>query len=80
MPHATCSHCQVTISDHSTMVEQDGRTYCCKNCAQTAGGPQERVAGGATCAHCGVTIHDAPTQVERDGRTFCCNNCATAMV
>ncbi len=33
MPHATCAHCGVQIIHHETMVERDGKTYCCLNCA-----------------------------------------------
>jgi hypothetical protein len=28
----TCAHCKSPIVDESTMVKQNGRTYCCKNC------------------------------------------------
>src|SRR5574341_1011201 len=33
MPHAVCAHCGVRIVHHETMVERDGKTYCCANCA-----------------------------------------------
>jgi DNA-directed RNA polymerase subunit RPC12/RpoP len=33
MPHAVCAHCGVRIVYHDTMVERDGKTYCCANCA-----------------------------------------------
>jgi len=33
MPHAICAHCGVQIIHHETMVERDGKTYCCANCA-----------------------------------------------
>jgi len=41
MPHAVCAHCGVQIIDHSTMVERDGKTYCCGNCAATHEGPEK---------------------------------------
>jgi hypothetical protein len=28
-----CAHCNTEIVDTSTMVERDGRTFCCNNCA-----------------------------------------------
>ncbi|GBD13277.1 hypothetical protein HRbin24_01301 [bacterium HR24] len=34
MPHASCAHCGCRIVDHSTMVEREGKTYCCVNCAE----------------------------------------------
>jgi len=33
MTDPECSHCGVLITDHSTMVERDGMTFCCNNCA-----------------------------------------------
>ncbi|MCC6388047.1 MAG: hypothetical protein IT302_11775 [Dehalococcoidia bacterium] len=30
-PH--CAHCKVEIQDRSSMVERDGKQYCCNNCA-----------------------------------------------
>ncbi len=80
MPHATCAHCGTPITDHSTLVEHEGRTYCCNNCLQMVSGTAQPAPGRATCAHCQMPILDASTQAERDGQTFCCNNCATAMV
>jgi hypothetical protein len=79
MPHATCAHCQSQIVDHSTMVEQNGQTYCCNNCAQAMSGPTAPDQGSATCAHCQTPIVDTSTQVVRNGLTFCCDNCAIAM-
>lgn len=82
MPHTTCAHCNVAIADHSTMVEQDGKTYCCKNCAATTTAStmnQHHQAALGACAHCHVPIVDPSTRVERDGATFCCGNCAEAM-
>lgn len=31
-----CAHCGVEIHAQSTMVERDGQTYCCNNCARAA--------------------------------------------
>ncbi len=28
-----CVHCDTLITDSSTTVERDGRTFCCNNCA-----------------------------------------------
>ena len=28
-----CAHCNVEIRDQSTMVQRDGKTFCCNNCA-----------------------------------------------
>lgn len=78
MPHATCAHCNVSITDHSTMVERDGKTFCCNNCASMMSG-QASQGSGPTCAHCHSTITDTSTLIQRDGMTFCCNNCAMAM-
>jgi hypothetical protein len=33
MPNQRCAHCDCPIIDESTMVEQNGKTYCCRNCA-----------------------------------------------
>lgn len=79
MAHASCAHCQTTISDHTTMVERGGQTYCCNNCAMMAEGQTPMHTGKATCAHCNSPIMDTSTQVERGGQTFCCNNCAMAV-
>jgi predicted RNA-binding Zn-ribbon protein involved in translation (DUF1610 family) len=43
MPHTACAHCGVQIIDHSTMVERDGKTYCCANCAATHDKPEKPV-------------------------------------
>jgi hypothetical protein len=78
MPHASCAHCGVTITDHSTMVEDAGKAFCCNNCAAIATGQTASVALG-TCAHCHAPIIDPSTKVERDDDVFCCNNCMAAM-
>ncbi len=85
MPHATCAHCKVQITDRSTMMERDGQQFCCNNCAQMASGQspvsggQMAQMGGTICAHCQMPITDTSTQVTRDDQTFCCNNCANAV-
>ncbi len=28
-----CAHCKTEIRDQSTMVQRNGQTYCCNNCA-----------------------------------------------
>ena len=28
-----CGHCDTLITDRSTIVERDGKTFCCNNCA-----------------------------------------------
>ncbi len=33
METPTCAHCDTLIVDRSTMVERDGKTFCCNNCA-----------------------------------------------
>lgn len=78
MPHASCAHCGVTITDHATMVEQAGKTFCCNNCATFTTGQTTQAALG-TCAHCHIPIVDPSTRVERNGEMFCCTNCAAAM-
>ena len=85
MADVTCAHCNVRIGDHSTMVEREGQTFCCNNCAQMAGGQplasggQVAQMGGTVCAHCQMGIADTSTQVTRGTQTFCCINCANAM-
>jgi hypothetical protein len=79
MPHATCAHCGTLISDHSTMQQSAGKTYCCRNCVAMAAGATTIQPGVSLCAHCESQIVDESTKVERGGQTFCCNNCATAM-
>ena len=78
MAHATCEHCGVTIGDHETMVERDGKTFCCNNCASSLTAQTSQAAMG-TCAHCQIPIVDPSTRVERNGEMFCCSNCAAAM-
>ena len=77
MPHVSCAHCKVEITDHSTMVEQDGKAFCCNNCAAMMAGVTAGTALG-TCAHCHVPIVEPSTRVEREGAVFCCTNCAAA--
>jgi hypothetical protein len=79
MSHATCAHCGTEISDHSTMQEFKGQTYCCKNCVAMVSGTGNYPKGLPTCAHCEMPIVEASTKVEADGKTYCCNNCAAAM-
>jgi hypothetical protein len=78
MPHATCAHCNVQITDHSTMAERNGQTFCCNNCAAMASGQTSQAAMG-TCAHCHSPIVDPATRVEGEGEVYCCTNCAAAM-
>jgi hypothetical protein len=50
MSHAECAHCGVLITDHSTMVERDGKSFCCNNCAvamERAQAPTDRPVGSA---------------------------------
>lgn len=79
MPHTICTHCNVSITDHSTMVEQGGMTFCCTNCMAAETGQMRGQQATATCAHCQTPIVDQTTQAEQRGMTFCCNNCAAAM-
>jgi hypothetical protein len=78
MPHTTCAHCNVAITDHASMVERDGKTFCCSNCAATTTDQSGQAALG-TCAHCHVPIVDPSTRTEQNGEMFCCTNCAAAM-
>ena len=80
MADVTCAHCNVRIGDHSTMVERDGQTFCCNNCALMGAGHPPAKGGDTTCAQCKVPIVDTSTQDERTGRTYCCPNCAAAMI
>ncbi len=77
MPHATCHHCEVEISDHTSMVERRGELYCCENCARAMLGGVE--GNGDRCAHCGTLIVDKRTAMFRGSLRFCCNNCAEAV-
>jgi hypothetical protein len=82
MPTTTCAHCDVTISDDSTMVTRGGKSFCCENCAATQQSQtlnQTSAPALGTCAHCHVPIVEPSTRAERDGQTFCCINCAAAM-
>jgi len=79
MPHATCAHCNVAIVDHTTMIEQDGKTFCCTNCAATGQDGMMAQAALGTCAHCHVPIVDPSTRTEQNGEMYCCSNCAAAM-
>jgi hypothetical protein len=79
MPYATCAHCDVAITDHATMVDHAGKSYCCTNCMAAETGQMQGRPGTARCAHCQTPIVDASTQAERNGMTFCCTNCAAAM-
>jgi hypothetical protein len=79
MPHATCAHCNVTITDHSTIVDQGGKTFCCTNCMADETGQMRGQQATATCAHCQTPIVDPSTQADQGGKTFCCTNCAAAM-
>jgi hypothetical protein len=36
-PMKKCAHCDTPIVDESTMVERDGKTFCCNNCARAMG-------------------------------------------
>lgn len=33
-----CANCGVDIRDQSSMVQRNGQTYCCNNCAMAAQG------------------------------------------
>ncbi|MCC7372821.1 MAG: hypothetical protein IT306_30695 [Chloroflexi bacterium] len=79
MPHTTCAHCHVAITDHATMVEHGGRTFCCTNCSSAEHGQMRGRATTEMCAHCHVPLVDQTTLAERNGQTFCCVNCASAM-
>lgn len=37
-----CGHCNVEIRDRSSMVERNGKHYCCNNCAMADGDLQHR--------------------------------------
>ena len=44
MANNRCAHCDCEIIDESTMVEQDGKTYCCRNCAAADEAADEALA------------------------------------
>jgi predicted hydrocarbon binding protein len=74
-----CAHCGTALVDRSTLVEEEGRGYCCPNCAAMARGQTVHASAAGICAHCASAIVERRTEVERDGMLFCCRNCATAM-
>ncbi len=78
MTHVSCANCGTQIVDHTTMQEQGGESYCCRNCAAMVAGTTYE-PGAPRCAHCEMPIVDVTTKVEGARRTFCCNNCAIAM-
>ena len=78
MPQAACSFCAAPIIDETSMVEHQGRVYCCDNCALAAEGMPPAVGGAQLCAHCGASIADVSTMIEREGLIYCCANCAAA--
>ena len=79
-PNADCARCGAPLVDPTTLVEREGRTYCCPTCVAVASGQvHPATPGRSTCAHCQAPIADKAVQVERAGQTFCCLNCATAM-
>jgi hypothetical protein len=41
MKEVLCGHCDTLITDRSTVVERDGRTFCCNNCATAYARAQE---------------------------------------
>jgi hypothetical protein len=75
-----CARCGAPFVDQTTLVEQEGQTYCCPTCLAVASGEvHPATPGRVTCAHCQAPIADKVSQVERVDQTFCCLNCATAM-
>lgn len=79
MSHAACAHCNVMITDHATMVEHGGRTFCCTNCSSAESGQMRGRGTSETCTHCRVPLVDQTTVTERNGQAFCCVNCASEM-
>lgn len=79
MSQAVCAHCGVLITDRSSVVEVEGKAYCCSNGAQMMDDSSFRASASGVCAHCGATISDPSGGVERDDMKFCCVNCAAAM-
>jgi hypothetical protein len=48
MQEVPCGHCGTIITDRSCVVERDGKTYCCVNCAKAAAraaAPSDRPKG-----------------------------------
>ena len=41
MPDVFCGHCDTLITDRSSVVERDGKTFCCNNCATAFARAQE---------------------------------------
>jgi predicted RNA-binding Zn-ribbon protein involved in translation (DUF1610 family) len=77
MAKDACEHCGTPILHTGTKVTQDGKTFCCRNCAAAAG--TNASMGTDSCAHCGTPIVWRETIAERAGQTYCCENCADAV-
>jgi hypothetical protein len=77
VPHASCSNCETEIADHTSMVERQGRTFCCSNCAVLFDGAVGQTSI-ESCAHCHNPIVDPSTHETAGQNTYCCGNCATA--
>lgn len=77
MPEPLCQHCGSAITHQDTKVTENGKTFCCRNCA-AAGGTNASM-GTSVCAHCQAPIVWRETISTRGDQTFCCENCADAM-
>jgi hypothetical protein len=78
MSVAQCRNCRTPILDYTSVVETQGRIYCCGNCAATARDAEPVQPDQPTCARCDAPLIEAEGAVERSGLTFCCYNCAAA--
>ncbi len=71
--------CGVRLTDRTTVIENEGKIYCCGNCFIHDTHPAAQSAPDReSCAYCGLTLIDTQTRVQRGVNVYCCNNCANA--
>ncbi len=74
-----CAMCGVRLTDRTSVVENEGKLYCCSNCFLHDTHPAAQNAPGRpNCDYCGLTILENQTTVQRGINIYCCNNCANA--
>ncbi len=75
-----CAQCGTRLTDRSSVVENEGTLYCCRNCFIHAANPgtAQALQVADHCAHCGMSIVDSSSRVQRGLNVYCCNNCANA--
>ncbi|MGB8644639.1 MAG: hypothetical protein WCF84_05345 [Anaerolineae bacterium] len=75
-----CALCGTRLTDRSSVVENEGTLYCCRNCLIHAMRPDAALVAdsGEHCAYCGMGIVETTTRVQQGIHIYCCNNCANA--